>query len=97
MRIRWTAKASSDLVRLCDHLRPVGAEAEARIVQQLARAPDRFLDFPRIGEKLDAYSPREVRRVIIGTYGMRYEVAGATINILRLWHCRENRSFEPDT
>jgi len=36
-------------------------------VQQLARAPDRLLDFPRIGEKLDAYSPREVRRIIVGS------------------------------
>jgi len=25
---------------------------------------------------------------------MRYEIADATIFILRLWHCRENRSFE---
>jgi plasmid stabilization system protein ParE len=56
-----------------------------------------FRDFPRIGEKLDAYAPREVRRIIVGSYEMRYEIAGATINILRLWHCRENRSFEPDT
>jgi plasmid stabilization system protein ParE len=97
MRIRWTAKASSDLVRLHDHLRPVAPEAAARVVQQLARAPDRLLDFPRIGEKLDAYAPREVRRIIVGSYEMRYEIAGATINILRLWHFRENRSFEPDT
>jgi len=96
MRIRWTAKASSDLVRLHDHLCPVAPEAAARVVQRLARAPDRLLDVPRIGEKLDAYAPREVRRITVGSYEMRYEIAGATINILRLWHCRESRSFEPD-
>jgi len=33
-------------------------------VQQLTRAPDRLLDFPRIGEKLEAHEPREVRRII---------------------------------
>lgn len=67
------------------------AAAAARIVQQLARAPDRLLDHPRIGEKLDAYAPREVRRIIVGSYELRYEIADATVFILRLWHCRENR------
>lgn len=96
MRIKWTGKASSDLVRLHEHLRPVAPEAAARVVQQLSRAPDRLIDYPRIGEKLDAYGPREVRRIIVGHYEMRYEIADATIFILRLWHCREERSFELD-
>jgi plasmid stabilization system protein ParE len=75
---------------------PVAPEAAARVVQQLSRAPDRLLDYPRIGEKLDAYEPREVRRIIVGNYELRYEIADATIFILRLWHCREERSFESD-
>lgn len=94
MRIRWTGKASSDLVRLHEHLRPVAPDAAARVVQQLARAPDRLLDYPRLGEKLEAYAPREVRRIMVGSYEVRYEIADATIFILRLWHCRESRSVE---
>lgn len=96
MRIKWTGKASSDLVRLYVHLRPVAAEAAARVVQQLASGPDSLLDYPRIGEKLDAYAPREVRRIIVGNYELRYEIADATIFILRLWHCRESRNVEVD-
>lgn len=65
-------------------------------MQQLARAPDRLLNHPRIGEKLKAYEPREVRRIMVGNYELRYEIADATIYILRLWHCRENRSFESE-
>lgn len=61
-----------------------------------ARAPDSLLDYPRIGEKLEAYAPREVRRIIVGNYELRYEIADATIFILRLWHCRENCGFESD-
>ncbi len=63
-------------------------------MQQLARAPDRLLDYPRVGEKLDAYAPREVRRIIVGNYELRYEIADASIFILRLWHCRETRSAD---
>lgn len=66
------------------------------MVQQLAYAAARLLDYPRIGEKLEAYEPREVRRIVVGNYEMRYEIAAATIFILRLWYCRENRSFESD-
>jgi plasmid stabilization system protein ParE len=91
MTIKWTGKAASDLARLHDFLRPVAPEAAARVVRQLARAPDRLLDYPRLGEKLEAYEPREVRRIIVGDYEIRYEIANGTIFILRLWHCRETR------
>ncbi len=94
MRIRWTRKASSDPVRLHEHLRPVAPETAARVVQQLARAPGRLLAHPRIGEKLDAYAPREVTRIIVGSYELRYEIAGAEIFVLRLWHSRESRGIE---
>ena len=92
MKINWTAAATQDLVRLHDFLRPVAPEAAARVIQQLANAPDRLHDFPRIGERLDAYAPREVRRIIVGNYELRYEIADAGIFILRLWHSRENRT-----
>lgn len=74
MNIRWTSKASSDLVPLHEHLKPVAPDAAARIVQQLARAPNRLLDYPRLGERLDAFEPREVRRIIVENYEMRYEI-----------------------
>src|SRR3546814_1069218 len=73
MKVQWTSKASSDILRLHEHLRPVAPEAAARVVQQLAHAPDRLLDYPRLGEKLEAFEPREVRRIIVGHYEMRYE------------------------
>lgn len=96
MKIQWTSKASLDLLRLHEHLRPVAPKSAARVVQQLARAPDRLLEYPRIGEKLEAYEPREVRQIVVGNYEMRYEIASGTIVILRLWHSREHRIHESD-
>jgi len=96
VKIQWTSKACSALVHLHDHLNPVAPGAAARVVQQLAHVPDRLLEYPRIGEKLEAYEPREVRRIIVGSYELRYEIAGGIIFILRLWHCRENRNFDSD-
>lgn len=92
MKVRWTGKAVADLERLHAFLRPVAPDAAARVVAQLARAPDRLVEFPRLGERLDAYQPREVRRIIVGDHELRYEIASATIIVLRLWHCRERRA-----
>lgn len=91
MRIEWTRAATRDLVRLHGFLAPVAPDAAAKIVQALSRAPDRLRDFPRIGEKLEGYAPREVRFIIVGDYELRYEIVGGSIAILRLWLRREYR------
>jgi plasmid stabilization system protein ParE len=91
MELKWTSKALSDLARLYEFLAPVNRRAAARTVQSLAAAPARLLDHPRIGEKLEEFNPREVRRILVGHYEMRYEIQGNTIYVLRLWHTRENR------
>lgn len=91
MKVKWSRKATADLVPLHAFLEPVAPEAAARVVQQLASAPNRLVEYPRIGEKLDRYAPREIRRIIVGRYEMRYEMTDAAIVILRLWHSREDR------
>lgn len=96
MKLRWTRPASLDVERLRNHLRPVAPDAAARIGRQLIQAPHRLLDYPRICEKLDDYLPREVRRIIVGNYELRYELVRETIFVLRIWHCRENRRFGPE-
>lgn len=94
MKIRWTSQAAGDLARLHQHLGSVAHTAAARVVQQLVDAPERLLDHPWIGEKLEVYEPREVRRIIVGDYEVRYEIAAEVIFVLRIWHCREDRSFD---
>jgi len=91
MKVKWTRDAIPALNRMHAFLEHVAREAAARIIQQLAHAPDKLAEFPRLGEKLEQYAPSEVRRIIVGRYEMRYEIAEATIFILRLWHSREDR------
>jgi plasmid stabilization system protein ParE len=89
--LKWTDKARSDLARLYDFLAPVNQRAAARAVQALVAAPARLLEHPRIGERLDEFNPREVRRILVGHYEVRYEIEDMTIYVLRLWHSREDR------
>ncbi len=91
MELKWTSKALSDLARLYDFLSVVNRQAAALTVQALSRAPDTLLSNPRIGERIEEFSPRDVRRLLVGGYEMRYEIQQSTLYVLRLWHVREDR------
>ena len=91
MDLKWTGKALSDLARLHAFLAPADRQAAARLVRSLTAVPARLLDHPRLGEKLEEFEPREVRRILVGRYQIRYEIRGSTLYVLRLWHTREDR------
>lgn len=91
MTIKWTSKALSDLVSLYEFLAEKDKLAAARTVQLLSAVPDRLVDQARIGEKLEEFDPREVRRIVAGRYEMRYEIQESVISVLRIWHTREDR------
>ncbi|MBX8491891.1 type II toxin-antitoxin system RelE/ParE family toxin [Pseudomonas cichorii] len=91
MELKWTSKALSDIARLYEFLAAVNQPAAAHTVQQLTAAPTILLTNPRIGEYLEEFEPRDVRRILIGHYELRYEIKGPTIYLLRLWHTREDR------
>lgn len=91
MRVRWTAAARSDLVRLYAFLATENPQAAARTVQSLRAAPARLHNNPRLGLRLDEFGAREVRRLLVGEYELRYELQPTTIIVLTLWHTREDR------
>jgi plasmid stabilization system protein ParE len=91
VKVRWTPRAAFDLRRLHNFLADKSPRAADRIAEMLARGPDRLLDFPRMGVRLEQFQDGEVRRIILGDYEMRYEIDAETILILQIWHCREDR------
>ena len=92
MQLAWTHRARADLERLYAFLAPVNPSAAAQAVQALTGASAFLLSNPRSGEQLFQFEPREVRRILIERYELRYEIQGETIYVLRLWHTREDRS-----
>ncbi|MBV2159271.1 type II toxin-antitoxin system RelE/ParE family toxin [Achromobacter denitrificans] len=91
MELKWTSRALADLTRLHEFLAPVNKPAAARAAQALVKAPTILLTNPRIGEQLFQFEPREVRRILVGEYEVRYEIQASIIYVLRLWHTREHR------
>jgi plasmid stabilization system protein ParE len=91
VELRWSGRALADLGRLHALLASVNRAAAMPVMRSLTAAPVRLLDHPRLGERLEEFTPREIRRVIVGHYEVRYEIRTATMTVLRLWHTREDR------
>jgi plasmid stabilization system protein ParE len=89
--VRWTPRAASDLHRLYSFLADKSPRAAQSAVDALATAPDKLKQFPRRSARLEQFTDREVRRLIIGAYEIRYEVKGDTIRLLQIWHGKEDR------
>lgn len=91
MNLAWTRRSQKDIERLWEFIAESDPKIADKVVAALVSAPSRLLEFPRLGERLDAYSPREVRRLIISEYEIRYEIKVGVLIILQVWHTREDR------
>ena len=91
MALKWTSSARSDLVRLYEFLNSVNASTAVRVVRQLVAGTKRIPAYPRLGVRLAEFEPREVRRILVGNYEIRYEVTDSEVFILRIFHIREDR------
>lgn len=87
----WSPESLGDLERLYMFLAPVNPVAAARAIRELVSAAEVLREHPRMGERLSRYDSREVRRLIVSRYELRYEVVNENIYILRLWSTRETR------
>lgn len=91
MELKWTSKTLSDLARLYDFLAATSKPAAVRAVQALTHVSNILLANPHVGQQLFQFEPREVRRIFIAEYEVRYQILDSIIYILRLWRTRENR------
>jgi plasmid stabilization system protein ParE len=83
--------AQRDLVRLDAFLASFDMSLADRVVEELITAAEQLEQFPELGPKLHKFEPRNVRRLIIGDYELRYERTPTEALILHVWHEREHR------
>lgn len=86
MKLQWSKSSLKDLSRLYDFLAPVNNSAATKVIRAITKAPDILHTNPRIGEQLFQFLPREVRRLLVSNYEIRYEITNA--NIYTLIHKR---------
>jgi plasmid stabilization system protein ParE len=90
-KVVWQPPALLDLPRLYEFLVTVNPRTAKAALNHLEAAPRTLRAEPRLGTTLSEFSPREVRRLVVGDYELRYEIRADTAPILRLWHCHEDR------
>jgi plasmid stabilization system protein ParE len=89
--LRWARAAYADLQRIHEFLEPVDPVAAPRCVRAVMERVRRIPAQPRLGERVTGFGDREVRRVLIAAYEVRYEIAESDIHVLRIFHTREDR------
>ena len=91
MQVAWTEPAERDLRRVHGFLAVKNPLAAARVVDALSEAPSRLQSQPRIGQRVETITSREVRRIVVGQYEIRYDIVGEVVRVLRIFHTREER------
>ena len=91
MQLLWSDAALSDVERLHAFLSLANPAAAAKSAQALVAAPESLMANPRMGEGLEEFAPRDVRRILVWRYELRYEIVGGILVVLRIWRTREQR------
>ena len=68
MEVKWTTSAHRDLVRLHEFPAMVNPRAAKKMAKHLVDEAKLLRSHPSLGGELEAYAPRDVRRLIIGDY-----------------------------
>ena len=91
MKIVFTPESIEDLTRLREFIEIKNPDAAKRISSALVEGIRKLKRFPFIGvEVSNAPNPEIMRDLILGNYIVRYLILENTINILRIWHHKED-------
>jgi len=91
MKIVYTPEAIEDLTRLREFIEIKNPQAAQRIATSLIEGIEKLKKFPNLGVEVAlAPNPEIVRDLILGNYIVRYLILDETINILKLWHHKED-------
>jgi len=91
MTIHWSDEASLDLVRLHYFLSEKSERAADAAIRLIVVGALTLNSYGRRGQIVEKYLPREVRRLIVADYEVRYELHGEDAFIVAVFHMREER------
>ncbi len=92
MKIVYTENAYNDIQRLKDFIAIKNPEAARKIVEKLVSSVDNLLEFPLIGKEVKTSpDPKSLRDLYVLDYHIRYLILKHSIQIVRVWHQKEDR------
>jgi len=93
MKIVYTKNAYNDIQRLKEFITIKNPAAARKIVTKLVNSVDNLLVFPQLGKVVQASpDPDSLRDLYILDYHIRYLILKHSIQIVRIWHQKEDRN-----
>jgi len=89
MKLIFTRKALRDLDRLKGFIAEKNAKAANRMIKSLLKSIRHLRDHARLGHEFE--NSDQCRELVSGNYIVVYLIDHEGINILRIWHHKENR------
>jgi plasmid stabilization system protein ParE len=86
MRIRYTPRAVSDLIEICDFLRERNPVAARAVENRIRASIDTLLQFPSGGRTLEQRPDVRVMPVLRYPYLVFYSVLGEELRVLHIRH-----------
>jgi plasmid stabilization system protein ParE len=93
-RVVWTPLASGDLEAIDDYLAEYSVESAEEIAAKIEAAASFLLNVPHAGTPFDSQKARKWR-VATTPYLLVYRPVADHIEILRVYHARQNWREEP--
>jgi len=87
-KIRWTEKASANLLSILDYISKDSKTYAVRFVKALVRATERLESIPRCGRIVPELDDRRFREVVFRNYRIVYRIVGSNddIEVLAVMH-----------
>jgi plasmid stabilization system protein ParE len=93
VKLVYSERAVSDLVRLREFISQHNPSAAARIAGELMAKIEHLRRFPLIGKLVEeSPEPQQIRDLVVSDHLVRYLPTEAAIIVLRIWHHREHRA-----
>lgn len=95
MRVVYSQDAKLDVQRLWFFIASKSQYSAINIITNLADKIESLSSFPKLGFPVEAASfEHEIRELLVHDYVIRYSIEANIINILRIWHGKENQRNE---
>lgn len=89
MKLVFSVAARDDLLRLREFIAEKNPRAARRSGRLLKTSVQKLVAHPRIGRPVEELP--ECRDLVTGAYVVRYRKTLHTVEIIRIWHSREDR------
>jgi len=95
MRLRWTEKASSDLLSIHTFIAEQSESYADSVYERLLVRPQQLIAHPLSGSIVPEYGREDVREVFLHSFRLIYLVLSEEIQILTVVHGARIIDFEP--